>query len=127
MAEPGRSSGKVVGKLAHMIGPNSSSSTHGQPRDKALRSVENVGPQAEKRRVGTLSAIEKMTLLRLSLMTLPERFALTISFHPHNAAESEMTCRSIDRLRHAGSRSIAAAVIRRAKIRPSLHNFAWNL
>jgi hypothetical protein len=41
-----------------------------------------------------------------------------------DAAKTEMARRGIDRLRHARSRSIAPAIIRRAKIRPALHYFA---
>src|SRR4030095_11416396 len=37
-----------------------------------------------------------------------------------------MTRRRIDRLCHSGCRSVALAVVRRAKVRAAFHNFSWN-
>src|SRR5262249_21163262 len=51
---------------------------------------------------------------------------LALLFNPHDTAKTEMTSRGVDGLRHARSGTIAAAVIRRAQMRPALHHFAWD-
>src|SRR4051794_18630426 len=45
---------------------------------------------------------------------------------PDDTAKSQMTSRGVDLLRHARGRSIAPAVVRRAKIRAALHHLARN-
>src|SRR3954471_9994717 len=51
--------------------------------------------------------------------------ALVLS-RPDDAAEAEVGCTRIDRLRHPRRWAVAAAVVRRAQVRAALHRFAGN-
>src|SRR5215831_7848281 len=45
----------------------------------------------------------------------------------HDTAKAEVTCRRVDPLRHPRGRPITSAVVRRAEVRPTLHDPARDL
>src|SRR5436190_14132425 len=51
---------------------------------------------------------------------------LLVAGRPNETAKAEMAGRGVHGLRHAGGRPVAAAIVRRAKVRASLHHSAWN-
>src|SRR5262245_57873151 len=55
------------------------------------------------------------------------RLRFNESVRAHHATESQVRCRRVHRLRHAGSRAIPAAVIRRTQVRTALDHAAWDL